>query len=682
MAKKKSAGPEGGPGGAGEGGWLPADPLEVIPGVGPGRAAAFARLGVDRLGGLLFLLPRRYEEWQGVQRPASPLVGKIVVVEGEVVRADLRRFGRRRSVLKVHFRDPRWEAPLAALFFNQPYQAPRFTAGARFRLKGLLERAKVGWQLRVPKWEKVVPGGEPRLRVEGEGVAPVYPETEGLKSDFISRCLTRVLTAGVPERLTPAAPPATARELGLPPLAQALRRLHRPRPGEELEGFRRRVALEEAWGLLEGARRERERRGRRRGPRVLLDRRLEARIRARLPFALHRGQERAWAEIRRDLAAGRPMARLLQGDVGSGKTAVAVGAALACLASRWQVAFLAPTQVLAEQHHRTLAEWLAGARVAPELLTSAVPAAARRRVREGLAAGSVELVVGTHALLEKGCRFARLGLAVIDEQQRFGVEQRAALRRRGRDPHLLVLSATPIPRTLALTVYGGLDVSRIEGFPPWRKPVATRVVAGAGLEAALDDLRVVVEGEGQAFVVCPAIGTARQPETVVHTFHALCREFGPERVALAHGDQREEERELAFRRFREGRVPILAATTVVEVGVDVPRASLMVVLGAGRFGLATLHQLRGRVGRGGQEAHCLLCDPAEEEAERLRFLEKERDGFRVAEEDLRHRGPGNPGGVRQHGLASFRALRPLADMDLLEAARRHTGWETGLDAEP
>ncbi len=664
--------------------WEPSTPVQALPGVGPGRARAFAALGVRTLEDLLLLLPRRYEEWEGLQDPSPPFVGKRVVVQGRVEQASLRHLGGRRSFLRVRVRAGARDIPLEALFFNQAYLTPQFVRGGTFRFQGKLEREGDLYRLRAPKFEKIEEGKKPRLQAEGRGIAPVYPETQGLRSDFISRTITLLLAAGLPEALEPKAPARLAAALGLPPLALSLRRLHRPRPGEILESFRRRIALEEAWMLLGRARRERRERAGLKGPRIVVTPALERRILARLPFAFHPGQVRAWAEIRRDLGRGRPMGRLLQGDVGSGKTALAFAAALACVAKGYQAAFMAPTQVLAAQHARTFSKWLEGSRVRLALFTSGMGRAERRALLGDLEAGRIDIVLGTHALVQEGVRFARLGLAVVDEQHRFGVAQRARLRRGGESPHFLVLSATPIPRTLALTVYGGLDVSRVVGFPPGRIPVETRVLEGGGLEDSFPFMEEALARGGRIFVVFPRIGPPGEEGSLLQGAEILRKRFGKERVALAHGEQKEALREKAFRDFRGGRTPILAATTVVEVGLDVPEATLMVVAGAESFGLSTLHQLRGRVGRGREGGLFLLLAPGEnrEAAERLRFLERERDGFRVAEEDLRRRGPGEAAGTRQHGSGSFRALRPLQDLDLLEEVRKAQGWRGGLEVEP
>ncbi len=680
-------GQEGKPKGAGTGqvgGWEPSTPVQALPGVGPGRAKAFAALGVRTLGDLLLLLPRRYESWEGLQDPSPPFVDKKVVIQGVVTGARLHRTGRRRSFLKVQVRAGRKGIPLEVFFFNQPYLTPQFVQGGIFRFQGKLEREGDRFRLRAPKFERIQEGKKPRLAASGKGVAPVYPETEGLRSDFVSRLVTLLLGAGLPERMESKVPPRLAASLGLPELALSLRRLHRPKPGEDLEEYRRRLALEEAWVLLGRARRERRERAGARSPRIVVTPSLEKRIRARLPFSFHPGQEEAWAEIRADLAKGRPMGRLLQGDVGSGKTALAFAAALACVARGYQAAFMAPTQVLAAQHARTLSEWLSGSRVRLAFLSSGLRPSEKRGILAGLASGEVDIAVGTHALIQEGVRFARLGLAVVDEQHRFGVEQRARLRKGAESPHFLVLSATPIPRTLALTVYGGLDVSRVVGFPPGRKPVETRVLEGAGLEETFPFVEKALEEGGRAFFVFPRIGSPSQEGSLLRGVEILRRRFGAGRVGLAHGEQGEEEREKVFRAFREGKAPLLAATTVVEVGLDVPQATLMVVSGAESFGLSTLHQLRGRVGRGEKGGLFLLLAPGGnlEAAERLRFLERERDGFRVAEEDLRRRGPGEAAGVRQHGTGSFRALSPLQDLDLLEAVRKVQGWRGGLEVEP
>jgi ATP-dependent DNA helicase RecG len=413
---------------------------------------------------------------------------------------------------------------------------------------------------------------------------------------------------------------------------------------------------------------------------------VDERIRARLGFKLTAGQESAVAEIVRDLGREQPMNRLLQGEVGSGKTAVAAYACLAVVAGGGQAAIMAPTEVLAEQHGRTFSKMLSGSRVRIELLSSSVPAAERRKLIAAAAAGKVDIVVGTHAVIQKQVAFRELGLAVLDEQHKFGVEQRLELARKGPAPHVLVMSATPIPRTLAQAFYADLDISAIRDLPGGERRVQTRVVTGRGREKVLEFLgRRLARGE-RAYVIYPAIAESETGDLAAAEagHRELGARFGPARVGLLHGRMRPEKKRAVMERFRTGRISVLVSTTVVEVGVDVPEATVMVVEDADRFGLATLHQLRGRVGRGGGKRGWCLCVArvrTPESLQRLKAFVGTQDGFRLAEEDFRLRGPGQFLGERQHGLTELRFADLIADVPLLELARRDADNLVGEDPD-
>jgi ATP-dependent DNA helicase RecG len=410
---------------------------------------------------------------------------------------------------------------------------------------------------------------------------------------------------------------------------------------------------------------------------------LLAGYRAALPFALTGAQERVLSEVTADIVTARPMARLLQGDVGSGKTAIAAAALLLSVANGYQGAFMAPTEILAEQHYRTLqgllrAVEVAGRPIRIELLTGSLPAAAKRATAEAVASGAVDIAVGTHALIQEGVTFERLALTVVDEQHRFGVMQRAALRERATasqpsTPHLLVMSATPIPRTLALTLFGDLDVSVIDEMPPGRQPVKTLWVAPDERGTAYAFLRDQVGQGRQAFVVCPLIeeSAAIQTRSATQEYERLSRDVFPDlRLGLLHGRMTTADKDGVLNAFREGELDVLVATTVIEVGIDIPNATVMMIEGADRFGLAQLHQLRGRVGRGADQSFCLLLsdDPGQGARQRLKLLEETNDGFALAEADLRLRGPGDYFGTRQSGLPEFQAA-DFSDVRLVERAR-------------
>jgi ATP-dependent DNA helicase RecG len=459
------------------------------------------------------------------------------------------------------------------------------------------------------------------------------------------------------------------------PLAEALREIHFPSSFAARDAARRRLAYEELFLLQLALARRRLRQMLEEKPhRIAVDARLDARIRARFPFALTAAQDRVVAEIRGDVAAPRPMNRLLQGDVGSGKTLVAAYALLAAVANGLQAALLAPTAILAEQHLATLSRYLAGSKVRLELVSGAGTAGQKREARREVAAGGVDIVVGTHALLDEDVRFGRLGLVVVDEQHKFGVLQRSALRRKGLSPDLLVMSATPIPRTLTLTLFGDLDLSVIDEMPPGRRPVATALAEEGDRARVYEWVRAEIARGRRAYHVVPLVEEdEEQPLRSVKRFAEELR-AGPFRgigVGVLHGRMKPRDKDAAMEAFRSGATPLLVATSVVEVGVDVPEATVLLVEHAERFGLAQLHQLRGRVGRGAHASRAVLFHHAETEAARARLaaLCDTNDGFRIAEEDLRIRGPGEFLGTRQHGVPELRVANLVGDAALLAAAR-------------
>ena len=640
-----------------------------LPGVGPKRATLLACLGIRSVGDALRCPPLRYERRQlvplGAARP-----GQAVTLAGHIERV---RVGRTRDgavTCEALFSDGTARATVR--WFHQPYLARRFARGVRVLLTGTLAPA-YPLALANPEWEALEPGEvvEPR-----PSLVPIYPGTEGLPRRWFRRLLGSLAegSAAAAEEILPASLLA-ARDLL--PLPRALRALHLPSSLEEAAAARRRLAYEELFLLAFGLALRRQEVARLPGLPLTADPGLEAAVRAALPFALTPAQERAVQEIAADLARDRPMHRLLHGEVGSGKTVVALLAALQTVAAGAQAALIAPTDLLAEQLYGRAADVLAPAGVRVALLRASQRGSERRAALQGLAAGTIGVAVGTHALLEAGVRFARLGLAIVDEQHRFGVAQRLTLAAKGPHPHLLVMSATPIPRSLALTLYGDLDLSLLEVLPPGRRPVATEILPSERRGEAAARIRKEVARGRAAYVVCPQIelGEAGEAEAAVAAeahLAALSRgALKGLRLGLLHGRLRLADREKSMRAFRDGGLDVLVATTVVEVGVDVPRATVMVVEGADCFGLAQLHQLRGRVGRGEHPGVCYLIPgpaPTETALARLQALVAARDGFAVAESDLALRGEGELLGTRQAGLPPF-AFASLGDPLLLRAAR-------------
>ncbi len=635
---------------------------------------ALSTLGLETVGDLLEQLPFRHEDRREARTIATLPAGEDATVIA-VVRSISRRRVRGRLVL-VEARVSDESGVMKAVWFNQPWLVDRLPAGTRVALHGRYNGARRGFT--VSEHEVVDEG----VGAQSTGLVPVYHATEGLSSARLrelvvgARPLLRDVVEPLPGRLR-------ARER-LPDRAAALDAVHFPDQPEDDPAGRERLAFEELL-LLElalGARRRARERDLR-APVLAAGERggMVDTWRAGLPFALTGDQLRACEEIDRDLASGRPMQRLLMGEVGSGKTVVALHAMLRALEGGAQAALMAPTETLAEQHLATLDRLLGGTRPV-ELLTGSTPAARRRALTERLASGELGLVVGTHALIEEAVRFRRLGLAVVDEQHRFGVRQRAALEGKGPGaadgdregavvPHVLHMTATPIPRTLELTVYGDLDVTALHELPAGRRAIETFAVSGARARArAYARAREEIAAGRQVYVVCPLVEESDALQAAAATVEAerlAATEFRAQRVALIHGQMPSRDKAEAMGAFASGEADVLVATSVIEVGIDVPNASVMLIEAAERYGISQLHQLRGRVGRGPHQSLCVLFgDPS---LPRLRALAEEGDGFRLAEIDLALRGAGDVLGTRQHGMPEFRAARLPQDLALLERAR-------------
>jgi ATP-dependent DNA helicase RecG len=652
-------------------------PVTDLPGVGRTTADRARALGIERVGDLLQHLPARYDAFDADARPVAGLVaGEEATVRVRLDDVAVQRT-RRRNLRIVRARVHDDTGRLAALWFNQQHLARILQPGDELLLRG---RVSEDGRREMAVRSHEVLGGRASEGVHTQGLVPVYPATEQLPARRIRELvdLARPLARAAPERL-----PAWMRlRMRIGGVADSLVAVHFPRSRPEAWLGRRRLVLEELvvlqLGLLAVRRREERTRA---APRLRATGERSGALLAALPFELTAEQRRAAREIGRDLARERPMRRLLQGEVGSGKTVVAALAICQAVEAGAQAALLVPTETLAEQHLRTLDALLAPAGLAPLLLTGRVPRAERERRLLALRTGTAPVAVGTQALLSEGVAFDRLALAVVDEQHRFGVEQRQALSERaaaaagaGGAAHLLYMTATPIPRTLALTAYGDLRVSTIRGRPPGRAPVETRWVREDDREEAYEAVRAQLRAGRQAYVICPLVEGGEAAEARAATSEAERLRAGPFadfRVGLAHGAQRGEEKRAAMVDFAEGRTDLLVATTVVEVGIDVPNATTIVVEGADRFGLAQLHQLRGRVGRGEHPGLCLLFgEPATDDgARRLEALTQTTDGFRLAELDLEIRGEGSIMGVRQAGATDLRVARLGRDRRELAEAR-------------
>ena len=623
-------------------------PITALPGVGPRTAQRLARIGVTTPRTLLHCYPRGYED-RTRQVPIRQLDEHApALILATVAQAPaLSRLPGGRTVVRLRIFDHSGSLPVT--FFGGAYAARALQIGESYYFFGRAQRYQGRLTLVNPEFEPAGQSGRTTGRL-----LPVYPLTAGLSRKSLLSLVDRVLplAEGEGEFL----PEDLIARRGLLHHLQALRLIHRPADAGQALAARQRLEYEELL-LFSCALRLMGRRQRAAGAPVFDRLDLGPFYRA-LPFAPTAAQRRAVEEAVSDLTRGYPMQRLLQGDVGCGKTTVA--AALCYLAGRngYQAALMAPTEILAAQHAKNLAPLFAKLGLSTVLLTGALPAAQKRRALAAIADGSANLVIGTHALIEQGVAFARLGLLITDEQHRFGVRQRAALAAKGRQPHLLIMSATPIPRTLALCLYGDLDISVIDQLPPGRQPVKTYAV-GEGMRPRIERfIRTLCEKGQQCFVVCPLVEPGEESRVKSATEHAayLQKALFPLRVACLHGGMKGAEKEAVMAAFSAGETDVLVATTVIEVGVDVPAATLMVVEDADRFGLSQLHQLRGRVGRGQQESYCILfgADHGERARERLQVLCRTQDGFAIAREDLRLRGPGDFFGLRQHGQPVFR----------------------------
>lgn len=656
-------------------------PITVLKGISGGLAAKFGKLGVKTVRDMLYFFPRRHIDYSQ-RRPISELeIGVEQTIIAHVWGASKKTTGRGMSLTEAIVGDE--TGNIRVVWFNQPYLAKKLRTNSRLVISG-----------KVSLWNgrKVFQSPEYELLESGELIhtgrlVPIYPLTEGLYPRQVRR-LVKETADHWASQLADFLLQEIKDSVGLLPLSQAILQAHYPDDEFLKDKARTRLAFDELFliQLAVLSRRHHWREGG--GCAIEADSAALGSFLSSLPFELTSAQEKALGQILADLSQSKPMCRLLQGEVGSGKTVVATAAMLLTIASGYQAALMVPTEILAEQHFDTICRLLGGQgeevpiRTFPSLLPRPLTAGlligglrekAKQELQRGISEGEVDIIVGTHALIQKGVEFARLGLAVVDEQHRFGVMQRAALRSKGPSPHVLVMSATPIPRTLALTVYGDLDISTIDQLPPGRQEIKTRWLSPGEEQSAHEFVRKQIVAGRQAFVICPLIeeSEAIEARAAVAEYERLSQQVFPElSLGLLHGRMPTSEKDGVMRRFRNGELDILVATPVVEVGIDVPNATVMIVEGADRFGLAQLHQFRGRVGRGQHQSYCLLLaeTPSPEARERLAIIEQTQDGFVLAEEDLKLRGPGEFFGTRQSGLPDLKMAK-LSDVELLELAR-------------
>lgn len=673
--------------------------LERLPGVGSARATKLARLGLVTVRDALMHFPRDYRDFSGSHRVADLATGEHASLAGTVTDAALRTTARGRAMLSVVVSTA--DGPVRCVWFNMPFLAPRFTVGRRLVVAGQPRLSGTAWEFSHPevRWLDAEEDASPL-----EWLA-VYPLTEGVPQSSVRMAVQAALDLAA-DRLEESLPERLLESKGLLPIAAAIRAIHRPDSRAALDAARRRFVYQELLMLQLALRLQRGRQDEQQAaPQIAVDSRLDSRIKAVFPHAFTAAQTRVCREIAADLGKSTPMNRLLQGDVGSGKTAVAVYAMLATAATpmpepsgaaavtdataaasepqetgggsrpRYQAAIMAPTELLARQHHQTLTSLLAtrGSDLEVGLLIGGQPAATRRRLLARIAAGDIQLVVGTQALICSEAAFANLGLVVIDEQHRFGVLQRAVLKQAASDPHMLVMTATPIPRTVAHAVYGDLDISVIDELPPGRQPVATYRVIPEQTDQWWDFFRRKLTEGRQGYVVVPTVDeSGRDVASISSAFEELAN--GPLEafsMGLLHGRMKPEQKAGIMADFRAGRFNVLVATSVIEVGIDVPNATLMTILDAESFGLAQLHQLRGRVARGRVQGICgAVTGGTTEPVPRIDAFVATTDGFALAEQDLLLRGPGDILGSRQSGSPPLYLADLLRDGSLVAEARR------------
>ncbi len=656
-------------------------PLQYVPGVGPSRAKLFEKLGLRTVRDILHFFPRSYIDVSRVQKIADLGAGQRATIVGRVLSKSVKRTRRGMAIFTLMVEDR--TGVIECAWFNQPFREREFRKDDVVFIHGDVRFYNL-LQLNPKEWQ-VLQGDEITEADDAGALIPVYPATEGLSHKLIRRIVRKALDlAG--EGIEETFPEYLIREHDFPSFGESIRQMHFPDSASRQENARRRLVYEEFLYLqLVLALRHRFRRLREGGISFKPVNDHVARLYMGLPFELTEAQKRVIREIFEDMASSNAMNRLLQGDVGSGKTVVSLFTMLRAVENGYQAALMAPTEILAEQHRRKLQDLLGGIDVGLECLTGSMDPGRKERIRAGIARGDVQLVVGTHALIQESVSFRKLGLVVVDEQHRFGVSQRVDLMEKGENPDCLVMTATPIPRSLALTLYGDLDLSIIDEMPPGRKKVVTRIVEEGRREKLYGFMRERVKEGDKVFVVFPLVEESEKLDLKdAMTWEKKYREeiFPDLRVGLVHGRLKGEEKEEVMRGFEEGRLDILVSTTVIEVGVDMPEASIMVVEHAERFGLSQLHQLRGRVGRGDRESYCILFlsdEVASRSLERLNVLEKTQDGFRVAEEDLKIRGPGEFLGTRQHGLPDFRVASLVDDRDLLDMSRKDAFRIVGED---
>lgn len=659
-------------------------PIQYVRGVGPKLAKLLSKKGVSTIEDALYFLPRDYEDRRNITPLAELRPGKFAVVLGRIQSITPKSLGRKKQ-LEMRLTDLSGEVRLF-WFHAYPALLEEFTIGSDYLFAGEVRGSNKGLVMTHPEFEKVErsEAGKPIASLNFGRIVPVYSETEGLKQKTLRRVMGEALQSSLPH-VQESLPPEILKDLKLPTLKESFKEIHFPHVIPDQENTSeavKRIIFEEFFILELGLGLRKEKHRREAAPVLADPSHCLDNLMSNLPFALTGDQIKALNETRSDLAQGSAMCRLIQGDVGSGKTIVTLGAAALASGSGYQTALMAPTEVLAQQHFRTAQMLLGKLGVPIFLLTQANDE--KKQTQSALESQDNCVVIGTHALFQEKVDFHKLGLVIVDEQHRFGVEQRGKLLKKGSQmPHLLMTTATPIPRTLALTLYGDLDLSIIRQKPVGRKPIRTRIVRDKDRPKLYQRIHEVVDQGQQAYIIYPLVEESEKLDlkSAIEMHQKLSREIFPDlRVGLVHGRMKSEEKEKILAQFKNQEIQVLISTTVIEVGIDVPNATLMVIEHPERLGLSQLHQLRGRVGRGSEESECILL-AGDFITERLRIMTKTDDGFVIAEEDLRIRGPGEFLGTRQSGLPGFRVGNLLRDADLLQRAKEESEKVLQVDPE-
>ena len=653
------------------------DSIQFIKGIGPKRAKVFQKAGVNTIEDLLYFFPRRYEDRRNVLPIAKLKEGDTAVLKAKILVKRNKQSWRRGgfSVLELLVGDD--TAKLSVVWFNQSYLKDYFKVGTSVILYGKIRRRDLYLQMVSPEFEIIDADDNDEAPDMGR-IVPVYPAIENISQRYLRRLMSAVLKESLPN-IKDLLPFDMRQRQNLLNLAKSLIEIHFPQDLDLQKEAHRRLSFEEFFLFIIPIVMRKSQKSQNPGLVHDTGKDLVKKFQASLPFKLTAAQERVIEEIRQDMAKPFAMQRLIQGDVGSGKTIVATLAAIIAVQSGYQVAFMAPTEILAKQHYEKIRSQISEVRGRKEeakiaLLVSSLDKKEKEKTYQEIKNGKIDLVIGTHALLEETVKFKNLGLVIIDEQHKFGVAQRAILPQKGNNPDVLIMTATPIPRTLAITLYGDLDVSVIDQLPPGRKPVVTRWIKKNKRKEVYQFIREKVKEGRQAYIVYPLINEsfALDLQAAEDMYKELKKkEFKDLRLGLVHGQIKQESQDKTMSDFKGGLIDVLISTTVLEVGIDVPNAVVMAIEHAERFGLSQLHQLRGRIGRGSEESFCMLISDAQgqEAKARLEIMTETNDGFRIAEEDLKLRGPGEFFGDRQHGLSELKIANPLTQMQLLRLAR-------------